>query len=362
MRGAGSMDSRALADAFDRAGATRSIDASGRGMNLRSTVIGDDIGAALGLLSMTVLSPRLEGESLEPARLLSLQALESLNDEPRERASIAARARQYPEPFNRSSYGDRHGLEAVALEDVRGWWSRHARPGGSVIGVAGAVDASRVADTLERLLEGWSGQGEDPQPQSSPSFGPGHLSDESSQVQIIVLRQAPSARDRHAALREQIAADVLSGGMSGRLFTEVREKRGLCYAVNAGYRGDDRFGVLSAYVGTTPERAQQSLDVLLAELDRIGTPQGAVTRGEFDRAVVGMTSNLVFHGESTAGRAGALVSDQLRLGRARSLEEMTAEAGSVTLDSLNEYLGQRPAGGTTIQTLGPRALEMPAGI
>ncbi|MEL6797289.1 MAG: insulinase family protein, partial [Planctomycetota bacterium] len=154
---------------------------------------------------------------------------------------------------------------------------------------------------------------------------------------------------------------VLSGGMSGRLFTEVREKRGLCYAVSAGYRGDDRFGAFSAYVGTTPERAQESLDVLTAELRRIRTPEGAVTADEFERARTGMRANIVFHGESTAARASALVADYQKLGRARTLDEMTAAIDAVTLDSLNEHLAETPLGGATLQTLGPKELTPPTG-
>src|ERR1043165_6716293 len=120
--------------------------------------------------------------------------------------------------------------------------------------------------------------------------------------------------------------------MSGRLFTEVREKRGLCYSVSASYRGDRDYGVVMGYVGTTPERAQESLNVLFAELERIQTPAGKVEKDEFDRAKIGMKSRLVFSGESTGARAGALAGDWHRLGRARTLEEMAAEIDKVTLE------------------------------
>jgi len=65
------------------------------------------------------------------------------------------------------------------------------------------------------------------------------------------------------------------------LRSRVREERGLCYAVSSSYRGDDKFGVLTAYVGTTPDRAQESLDVLTEELHRVCTPEGRITEAEF---------------------------------------------------------------------------------
>src|SRR6185503_155644 len=112
---------------------------------------------------------------------------------------------------------------------------------------------------------------------------------------------------------------------------------------------------------STPERAQESLDVLHAELERINTPDGRITPDEFWRAVVGMKSRLVFSGESTSARAGSLAADYHRLGRARSLDEMAGEIDRVTLDQVNAYLAGRELGRLTVQTLGPAALRPPTG-
>jgi predicted Zn-dependent peptidase len=187
-----------------------------------------------------------------------------------------------------------------------------------------------------------------------------HEADPSNQVQIVVVHDAPSETKPESML-EKTVVSVLSGGMSGRLFSEVREKRGLCYSVSAGYRGERDFGGVTAYVGTTPEKAQQSLDVLMQELGRVQLPDGRVTRAEFDRAIVGMKSRLVFSGESTSARAAALVSDYHRLGRARTLAELASEVDGVTLDRLNTYLSERRLGRVTVQTVGPSALVMPTG-
>ena len=100
----------------------------------------------------------------------------------------------------------------------------------------------------------------------------------------------------------------------------------MCYSVNAGYSGGKLLGAVEAYVGTAPDRAQQSLDVLVAELERINAAAGKITQNEFDRAIVGMKSRLVFSGESTAGRAAALAADMHRLGRHRSLDEIAARS------------------------------------
>src|SRR5205823_219714 len=99
------------------------------------------------------------------------------------------------------------------------------------------------------------------------------------------------------------AVNVLSGGMSARLFTEIREKRGLCYAVWATYQTfKDRASIL-CYAGTTNERAQETLDVTLAELKRL---QEGVESEEVERVQAGLKSSLIMQEESTSSRAGSV--------------------------------------------------------
>jgi predicted Zn-dependent peptidase len=356
LRGAGSRDSRQHADAADRLGATRGTSTGTFTMMVSSTMLGERVCDVLPLLVDMVRRPRLDPDAIDATRDLCLQAIESLKDDPQERAMLGVRARHNPFPINRSGMGTPEGLAAVTREDLLRFWERVARPAPGAIGVAGAVDVDRVQRTLNDLLAGWAGAAAAPTIGPTPARGYAHEEDDSSQVQIVVAYDAPPEPSPHAVL-EKLAVSVLSGGMSGRLFTEVREKRGLCYSVSAGYRGDKEFGTVVAYVGTTPERAQQSLDVLLEQLRHITTPGGRVTDEEFRRAKVGMKTALVFSGESTGARAGALVTDWRRLGRPRTLDAMAAEIEAVTLDQLNAYLATRTLGTMTIQTLGPAALR-----
>jgi predicted Zn-dependent peptidase len=224
--------------------------------------------------------------------------------------------------------------------------------------VAGAVDPAAIERRLNELLRGWTGEGPEPRASGTPVRGYAHQIDQSNQVQVIAIFDAPPEPNPESLL-EKVVMAVLSGGMAGRLFTEVREKRGLCYSVSASYAPGRDYGSVLAYVGTTPERAQTSLEVLLAEIERIGTREGRVTEDEFERAMIGMKSRLVFGGESTGARASSLAYDMHRLGRARSLEQIAGELASVTVGRVNDYLAKRKPGRVTIQTLGPGALTPP---
>ncbi len=102
--------------------------------------------------------------------------------------------------------------------------------------------------------------------------------------------------------------------------------------------------------GTTPERAQETLDVCTAEVERL---RDGVSGDELDRAMIGIKSHLVMQGESTAARAAALGHDQFCLGRARSLEERAREIESITLGELNDYLRSRQFSEFTTASIGP---------
>lgn len=356
MRGAGDRDSRAWADAMDRLGAGRSAEPGIFFFRISATLLGERLADTLPLLIDVVRRPRFDDDAIEPARDLALQSLASLKDDPTERCMLAARERHLPAPINRSGMGNEAGLTALTRDELASTWTRLAVPGRSIFAIAGSVDTPALLNVLNTHLKGWTGTTPEPSIGTNAPRGYAHEVDQTNQVQIVVVHDAPSEVHPDSLL-EKVVLSVLSGGMSGRLFTEVREKRALCYSVSAGYRGDRDFGSVTGYVGTTPERAQESLDVLLAEMERINTPAGAITPEEFNRAIVGMKSRLVFSGESTGARAASLAADQFRFGRPRSLEELAREVDGVTLDRVNAYLTRRKLGKLTIQTLGPEPLK-----
>ncbi len=358
-RGAGDRSSKALADALDMAGVHRSVRSGARTITMTFTTIGSRIDELLPMVGDMVLRPRLDEADVEPTRELCLQSLAGLADDPAGMASLDAKARHVPTPLDRTGYGTVEGLAACDRDGLAQHYAAHALPEGTVIAAAGAIDTDALARSLDSVLGDWTGAAA---PDALGAGGPrgyAHRQDDSNQTHIVLYHDAPAETEDDSVL-ERLATSVLSGGMAARLFTEVREKRGLCYSVQASYRPDKEFGVVSAYVGTTPQRAQDSLDVLVAELNRINTPEGAATAEELERAKVGLTSRIVFAGESPSARTGAMIADIRRLGRARTLEELTERIERVTLDDLNGYLARRALGNLTIQTVGPEALTPPA--
>lgn len=354
-RGAGGRSAREHSDALDTLGVQRSTDAQTRFFRIGATMIGSKMAEALPLLFEMARNPTLAAESLAPSVDLALQSIDSLADEPQRRAMLELRQRHYPDPVGRSPLGVREHLEAVVVDDVRKFWYDRFVAGGSILSFAGHFDWDELLATVNQLLGDWGGTAAPAQGSGDGEGGTLHLPADSTQVHIALAY--PAVAETHdQRILQQAATAVLSGGMSGRLFTEVREKRGLVYSVYATYAGQKDRGEVLAYAGTTAPRAQETLDVLTAELRRVSD---GINESEFQRAIVGMKSSLVMQGESTTARAASIASDVYLFGEPRSLEHSAAEVDAVTLKQLNAFVAKNPPGKMTIVTLGPEALTIP---
>lgn len=352
LRGAGDLDSRALSDAFDRIGFRRWSRAGTYTTKVGGVLLADRLDEGWPLLVDMIRRPRLPEDALEPVRSLARQSLAGLQDDPQHEVMLRLRERHGRPPYHRHGYGTESGLAAITIDDVRGTWAARAVPERAIIAVAGRVVADDVARDLDRLLDGWSGDAAPEPAKRDAARGTEHLARDSAQVHVGIALDAPPAADEHSIL-ERLGIRVLGGSTSGRLFTEVRQKRSLCYSVGASYGAGRDEGTITIYAGTTPERANETLEVCLAEIDRL---RQGVERDEFDRAVIGLRSRLVMQGESTGARAGSLAGDQFTLGRPRSLEERLDEVARVTEDDLAGWLAARPAAEPTIVTIGPVAV------
>src|SRR5207244_2865403 len=182
-----------------------------------------------------------------------------------------------------------------------------------------------------------------------------HLDHDSQQTQIGLA--FPSVPYRNEAYFEAYAGIwALGGGSSTRFFTEVREKRGLAYDVSAFTSNVTRdVASVLCYAGTTAQRAQETLDVMLAELRRL--PQG-ISQEELDFLKARVKSSLIMQQESSSARSGAIARDWYHLGRVRTLDELGTIVDGLTVERINRYLVAHPPRDLTIVTLGPEKLAV----
>lgn len=336
LRGAGGMDSRALSDAFDALGAQRHGSPAVHHSNLGALCLGDRLPELLSLLAMVVRKPRLEPDSLDAVRAIALQALDALHDDPQQLAGLKLREYAMPAPFNRSGFGTREGLESLTPQGLAAVWQRRAKPVGTIIGIAGDVHPEQVRDHLESLLSDWSGKPPAVAETAPPARGTHLVPIETQQTHMCLGFPAPKDGEP-SAYAHRVAVRVLGGATSSRLFTEVREKRGLCYSVGASSAlGRDR-SLLQIYAGSTHERAATTLACIMSELERL---EQGITQEECDTAIVGAKSALVMSGESTSARAMSIASSVYRCGRPESLQEIAANFERLTLKGVNATIAE----------------------
>jgi predicted Zn-dependent peptidase len=353
-RGAGSRDSRELSLALDNLGVDRDESVSTLHTRFWGATLARNLPAALDLYADIIRRPHLPEDEIDPVKALALQDLQGLEDEPRHKVMIELRRLHYPPPLGQDRRGTEEGIASLDADVIRRHYRRLFTPRGTIVSVAGNIDWPALRDQIGRLFGDWAA----PEPPAlalgSTTTHRAHLDKETTQTQIgIAYPSVPITHpDYYAAIG---AVNVLSGGMSARLFTEVREKRGLCYAVSASYSTfKDRASVI-CYAGTTNERAQETLDVTLAELKRL---QDGIESEEVERVQAGLKSSLIMQEESTSGRAGTLASDWYYLGRVRGSDEIRSAIEGLTPAGITEHLCRHPAKDFTIVTLGPKALTV----
>ncbi|MGE3821302.1 MAG: M16 family metallopeptidase [Isosphaeraceae bacterium] len=355
-RGAGDLDSRELLTALDNLGVNHAESAQTLHTSVAAATLGRNLVPALELFTDVVLRPRFDDEEVEPIRALTLQGLRSLEDDPASKVIYELRRRHFPEPWGRPSPGTIEGVSAVTPDDLRTLHRRGFRPNGAILGVAGAIDWNTLRDAVGRLLGDWEAR-RAPDVQERPA-GPArdHLMRETQQIQIALAYPSVTVAspDYYAA---RAASAILGGYSSARLFTEVREKRGLCYSVYSSYESQlDRAAVL-CYAGTSAERAQETLDLTVQEIQRLA--RDGVEPEELETMRAGLKSTLIMQQESSMSRSGALASDWFHLGRVRPVEEIAGALDALTPESVSAYARGQDLSGMTILTLGPNALNFP---
>lgn len=334
-RGAGGRDSRAFNEELDRHGVIRDIVVRSSLTRLSATVRAKHLDRSLELLTDLVRRPALPENALEPVRSLCLQSIDGLLDDPSLRASIHLYRRALPPPFNRSSYGSAEVITKTTLDEIREAWADRFRPRGTIIAVAGAVDAESTAAHLDRLLDGWEGTPPPTPPKSEPLGGDEHLQQTTAQVHLEMGHVAPLI-DTPDELPFLAATRALGGGSSSRLFSSVRERHALCYDVHAGYVPTKHFGICTIGVGTTPDRVEKTLSCIREELERFGGE--GLLHEEFDRVRLGLKTHLMMHGESTSARATAIAMDQYQRGYPRTLSDMAASIDQLTFEEVDSVV------------------------
>ena len=353
LRGAGKKNSKELSLAMDGIGLDRSCSAGTNHIRLWGATLSRNLPKTIDLFADIILKPHLPKSDVESVKMLAAQEIMSIEDDPKQKVMLALRKNHFPSPLGNDRRGTLEGLEAITHDALSKFWKKNFRPSGTIISVAGNIEWEPLKAQVEKLFGKWKGSDVPALKLSPGKGGKSHISKDTQQVQIGIAY--PSVTYGHKDFYAAIGAvNVLSGGMSSRLFTEVREKRGLCYSVWASYQNFKEVAAVICYAGTTTDMAQETLDVTLKQ---IGNLTKGIKEEEVKRLKIGLKSSMLIQEESSSARAGSIAVDWYYLGRVRPLEEIQKAIDSITTKSILSHVKEYNPKEFTIVTLGNKQLK-----
>ena len=353
-RGAGPRDSRRFIADLENLGADSSASVSVAHTAFGGAMPAESLLPVLEIFADAAQRPHLPEDQLEDARLGCLQEVRAVEDDLAQKTMQLLRARHYADPFGRSPQGIEPTVAALSMADVQSFYETRYSPTSAILAVAGKIDWPVLKDRVGELFGDWVAAEIPAKSESPPPRSYLHVPVESNQTHVAIAVDAVSyAHPDYFQIRG--AVGVLSDGMSSRLFTEVREKRGLVYTVYATCHSLRDRGAILAYAGTSEERAQETLTVLTAELKQlysgIATDEITCLKGRIKRA-------LIIQQESRPSRAGSIALDWYYLQRVRTMTELGRIIDGLSAESINHYLAANRPRDFTIVTIGQQPLTI----
>jgi predicted Zn-dependent peptidase len=349
-------DGRAINDAFDEIGASHGSRAGREVVVFSCVCLPEVLQRAIDLHAEIICTPTFPADACDVAVELTRQSLDALEDDPQELAKKLLHKQAYGDPLGRHALGELDTLDHLGRDQVLEHWKNCFAGGRMLVAVAGAVDADAIADAFERAFDGFGTHSNSECKPLSLNFSPAclHHEKELEQEQIAICFPGASATDPDFPI-ERVMIGVLGGGMSGRLFTEVREKQGLVYWVGAWSDQPRQGGMIHVGASSTPENVDRTYQTLLRELDRL---EMDVAQHEIDRAIAGIVTRSQTQGDITRSKAAEFVEDLFYFGHPIPTEEKLNKIRAVKVADICRYLRDHPRQSLSVVTLGPKKLSL----
>lgn len=305
------------------------------------------------LLGDVLTAPALRDSDIESERQVILEELAMDDDSPEDVIHRTFSEQIFvSHPLGRETAGDRATVRSLSAHDVREFFGNHYRTENTVVAVAGAVDADAVIDAVTKAFDTMpTGDGRVARQAPTTVGVDEHITDDTEQVHLVMGgRSIPRADADREAL--DVVNHVLGGGLSSRLFDEIRERRGLAYSVFSGIAAYADAGAWSVYAGSMPEHSAEVESLVRKELDRLVA--GGITAEELEIALGYLTGSYEMGLEDSGARMSRMGGQLTVLGRLRPIETQIARWSSVTLADTRRVI-ERVFGASapTTITLGP---------
>ncbi len=324
-------------------------------------VLADDLPLAVDVLSDMVTHSLIRPEDFDAERTVVLEELAMNEDDPADVAHQSLASRIYGRsPLSKPVLGTSKSLQAMTRGRLWSHYRANYRPETVVVAAAGAVDHADVVRLVKRACGDWQGESNTPVPaRCQVAIAPKRITPVSNCVvtsrpteQAHVVLGMPAVNRVDERRWPLAVLDVaLGGGMSSRLFQEVREKRGLAYSVYTFRSGYTDAGIYGVYAGTSPDRVDTTIDVIQDVLTQAA--DNGLSDDELARAKGQLRGASVMEIEDPASRMGRLGEAELLSGQLLSLDDVMSSVEAVTSEDVAKVAEEFLTGPQTLAVVGP---------
>jgi predicted Zn-dependent peptidase len=314
--------SKDIADAFDAVGGDVNAFTGKEYTCYYARVLDDDLPMALDVLTDMITNSVIDPKEFEPERNVILEEIAMHEDAPDEVVhDLYYRAMWDGHPLGRPVLGYNTTIGAVTRDQIADYWQERYTPKNLVVAAAGNIDHDELVSRVEALFADKTDGRKTLRAGSAPPLGRGVQVHKRPTEQAHIILGTEGLPRNHDNRHELALLDtILGGGMSSRLFQEVREKRGLAYSVYSYRAMFADSGSFAVYAGTTPNNAQTVIDLIRAEIDSLVTD--GITEAELKRAKGHLKGSLVLSAEDPSSRMNRLGKQQLTTGEIISIDEL----------------------------------------
>lgn len=349
---------RRIAEEIEQVGGDINAATSVEQTSYNVRVLGADVGLGLDILSDILTEPAFAPEELEREKNVIVQEIGAVMDTPDDLIFDHFQEQAFPgQAVGRSILGTPETVRGFGREALGAYLGRNYLGRRMVVSAAGAVEHDQLMEEAARRLAAIGAGDKPPEAPARYAGGVRLIARDLEQVHVVLGLEGVSFRDPevHAV---QVLANVLGGGMSSRLFQDVREERGLCYSISAFHWSYQDTGLFGVYAGTDTADVGELGEAVVAQLLDVGE---TVSETEVARARAQMKVGLLAALESSGARAEQLARHLLAFGRVIPVEEIVAKVDAVDVASVRAAARRLVARGRpTLTAIGPKAGLDPA--
>jgi predicted Zn-dependent peptidase len=342
-------NAREIAEAIENVGGDLNAETGVEQTAYFARVLGEDADLALDVLSDILTESRFDPEELDREKNVIIQEIGAVEDTPDDLVFDFFTAAAWPgQPIGRPILGTRQGVSDFNRGAIDAYLRRHYRAGATVVAAAGAIDHERLVAGADRLLGALGAQSAEPPKPAAYRGGEILVKKKLEQTHIVVgfEGRAIQAPDHDAA---HLFAAATGGGMSSRLFQEVREKRGLAYSIYAFHWAYSDSGLFGFYAGAA---AKDAGELVAAALDCLSEAAERLDEDEIRRAKAQMKVSTLSALESPSARAHQLARQTFIYGRPLSLEDMLARIDAIDVAAVRKAGAAMLRSPPTVATIG----------